>query len=206
MTNLYETLGLHPGATSEEIKLAYRNKAKECHPDVGGDPEVFKLLSMAYKILSDEEKRRRYDAGEDPTGMFTKVLDEEKMALNVLLDLFGQIVSMHEIEHIDVVKIMREQIMKQHSSFEAQIHAEKKKIQRFEKAMKRIKSSGEENIFSASCQFHISGANSNIEKHEVNKRIAASALKMLESYSYETMEQFVQIMFQGGNITFTQGI
>jgi molecular chaperone DnaJ len=58
---LYDVLGLNKTATKEEIKKAYRNLSKQHHPDVGGDEEVFKKISHAYNILSDDDKRKNYD-------------------------------------------------------------------------------------------------------------------------------------------------
>ena len=59
--NLYEKLDLAPDATQQEIKDAYRDMAKEVHPDKGGDTEAFKDISKAYTVLSDTRKRKRYD-------------------------------------------------------------------------------------------------------------------------------------------------
>ena len=62
----YERFGLGPDATSAQIKKAYYQRARQCHPDKHhGDPEKerqFKALSEAYEVLSDEERRAVYDA------------------------------------------------------------------------------------------------------------------------------------------------
>ena len=70
----YEVLGVSKGATDEEIKKAYRKKAKQYHPDLNpGDKTAeakFKEANEAYEVLSDKDKRARYDqfghAGVDP--------------------------------------------------------------------------------------------------------------------------------------------
>jgi molecular chaperone DnaJ len=66
VSDYYQLLGVDRGAGSEEIKRAYRRLARQYHPDVNGnDPEAaerFKEISKAYSVLSDPEKRQRYDA------------------------------------------------------------------------------------------------------------------------------------------------
>jgi molecular chaperone DnaJ len=63
-TDYYSTLGLERGATDAEIKKAYRGLAQKWHPEVNTDAEAaerFKELSEAYQVLSDPDRRQRYD-------------------------------------------------------------------------------------------------------------------------------------------------
>jgi len=63
-TDYYATLGLDKGATDAEIKKAFRKLAQQWHPDVNTDPAAqarFKEINEAYQVLSDPERRQRYD-------------------------------------------------------------------------------------------------------------------------------------------------
>lgn len=70
----YEVLGVSKGASDDEIKKAHRRLAKKYHPDLNKDnpdaAEKFKELNEAYEVLSDQDKRQKYDqfgfAGVDP--------------------------------------------------------------------------------------------------------------------------------------------
>lgn len=68
MADPYETLGVRHGDSEETIRKAYRKLAKRHHPDLNPDDnsaaERFKAINAAYDLLSDPEKRARYDRGE----------------------------------------------------------------------------------------------------------------------------------------------
>jgi len=63
--NYYDILGVNKGATDKDIKQAYRRLARKYHPDVNpGDNSAeakFKEVNEAFEVLSDKEKRRKYD-------------------------------------------------------------------------------------------------------------------------------------------------
>ena len=95
MASPYEILGVPKGASAEEVKKAYRSLARQHHPDGGGDEAKFKEIQGAYDVLSDPDKRKRYDtfgsgnAGGQrrPGGGF----ESAEFDLGDLSDLFGGI-------------------------------------------------------------------------------------------------------------------
>ncbi|CAK0894474.1 unnamed protein product [Prorocentrum cordatum] len=80
-TKFYKILEVDKNANDAEIKKAYRKLAVKHHPDKGGDQEKFKEITRAYEVLSDSEKRAKYDrfgeegledggGGGDPSDIF----------------------------------------------------------------------------------------------------------------------------------------
>ena len=65
MADFYDILGVPRGASADEVKRAYRKRARELHPDANPDDpaaeDKFKELSRAYEVLSDPQQRANYD-------------------------------------------------------------------------------------------------------------------------------------------------
>lgn len=99
MKSHYEVLGVERDADQDEIKRAYRKLTLQWHPDKRpNDPEAddrFKMIVLAYEVLSDPNKRRQYDlgfdtrdGGFDPSVIDPSLLDPEKF-VETFVGLFG---------------------------------------------------------------------------------------------------------------------
>ena len=84
MSSLYDLLGVECDATGSDIAEAFRAKAKETHPDRGGDEEAMKALVAAYTTLRDPLRRAAYDRGEETT--------EENAHIAMVMQLWAQAV------------------------------------------------------------------------------------------------------------------
>jgi len=84
--NHYETLGLDSSASKDEIKRAYRAKAKQSHPDKGGNHAEMSALTRAFHVLGDEDRRKQYDQ----TGSDSPRQDRESEILGLLMQVFAE--------------------------------------------------------------------------------------------------------------------
>ncbi|WP_153398995.1 molecular chaperone DnaJ [Ornithinicoccus halotolerans] len=92
MNDYYADLGVSRQATAEEIKRAYRRKARRLHPDVNPGPEAeseFKRVSQAYDVLSDPTKKAAYDRGQDPYGGATEGFGQGFSFSDIMDAFFG---------------------------------------------------------------------------------------------------------------------
>jgi molecular chaperone DnaJ len=90
----YDVLGVGRNANDDEIKSAFRKLARQYHPDVNKEPDAeerFKELNEAYGVLSDHDKRARYDRyGRDGLGNLGGFRDYTTDFADIFDELFGQ--------------------------------------------------------------------------------------------------------------------
>lgn len=80
----YATLDVDAKASVDEIKKAFRKKASAAHPDKGGSKELMQAVNQAYEVLSDPDRRAKYDA----TGESSQEVTIEQKAIQLLTQLF----------------------------------------------------------------------------------------------------------------------
>jgi DnaJ-class molecular chaperone len=127
----YQTLGIDPDATQEEIKKSYREKSQEMHPDKGGDHQEFVQVTEAYRVLSSPERRRRYDETGDSEGP-----DIHGKAMELALRWFTEAIR-NPFE--DVLAFIQERTESAIEESEASIRAQKQELEGIAVAESRIK-------------------------------------------------------------------
>ena len=156
MKNLYEILAVAKDATAEQIKKAYRKLAMKHHPDKGGDELQFKELSKAYSVLSDEDKRKRYDE--------TGQVEEERDPFNEILASFvSDLQDNVDSLNTDIIDIAKKKIKKEIKEINlARIQTENK-IKYLNFFLKRIKKDTESNVFNLVTKSKIEQLKSKLE-------------------------------------------
>ena len=130
MDSHYDTIGVDKSASQEEIKKAFRKKAKELHPDKGGSKEECSALTHAYSVLKDPEKRSRYDAGEE------ELEPIEVLARAMLAQLSSQAIDNLPPEQ-DPMKYIREKLKNKTREVEQAITKLERQLKKYEKCKKR---------------------------------------------------------------------
>lgn len=185
MRKHYETLGVKLDATGQEIKDAYRGKATEQHPDKqNGNAEAFKILSNAYNVLIDQERRKFYDK----TGSDMKSDELERKAGGVLQQLFQLIVSKNGLEmiiHLDIIKMIKQQIDTGMIEFEKKINIAKKSKTAIKKILKKIKHKNKNNPISFILKQEKIKHSEAITQLYQEREVGKTAQKMLKDYSFD---------------------
>lgn len=177
--NYYELLGISKNASAEEIRFAYRRRAKELHPDSGGSDEQMAELNKAKEVLLDPERRALYD--ED--GHVNDEVDVNPVeARNLLYAMFDAIME-DAPEDVNPVKTVRE-FLRQHVEAQLSLISEKmRKITRVNRFNNRVASKVEnaDNLFDHYSKKKISKLEEEITELQKIIDITELAKKMIEN-------------------------
>ena len=174
--NLYEALGISLGATQNEIKTAYLKQSSKHHPDKGGDSELFKNISLAYKILTDSKKRQRYDNdGTIDTGreydpaadlgvIFSSVIDEGNFNRNIITSIKNKLVT-------------------QLSASKMQLLSLESSIKNIDSVAGRVSTTREDNLFACALDFKKDLLNKQVLQMKALINNTQALIEYLGSYS-----------------------
>jgi curved DNA-binding protein CbpA len=185
VSDLYRVLGLKRGATQDDIRRAYRRKAKISHPDSGGSAGAFGELATAHAVLSDPERRERYDStGEiDPPRVDTL----EASAIEVIAQKLGLIIhAEQDVTSLDIGALIEGAILEDMAQRRSNMACQMRAIERTTRLRARIKrkSNGQDNMLAKVLDWHESSTWDQIKKNEAAVSSLERALAILKDYSF----------------------
>jgi DnaJ domain len=183
--DLYQVLGVERGAAAPEIQKAYRQRAKTSHPDSGGSVEAFSELGLAYAILSDPERRARYDrTGEaDPP----RPDNRDGNAVEVIAQKLGLILhAEQDVTSMDVTALLEETIRAEIDERKTAMAGLTRGIERAAKLRQRVKrrSNGDANALAGVLDWHEVSIGTQIKSHQRAVASMERALEILKDYSF----------------------
>jgi len=197
--NLYDTLKVNKDASEDEIKKAYYKKAKECHPDKnnGKKSKEFINLSFAYSILSNKDKRNRYDKTGD-----TNEYDEDQMVTNIIVQQFASILSAENINitTTNIFEVIVSSAKENQKKIRMEINKTNKLIQRYHEAEKRIK--GKDDFFKQIINSQRINLERNIENMKREFELGNKIIDFVKNYEYKTdkIKKAFHMSINGTNI------
>lgn len=211
MTTLYETLGIRPDASPADIKAAARKAQKQHHPDVGGTAEAFQKVQRAVAVLSDPDRRERYDS----TGQEDLPKDPEAIERQQAMDVVAQCLSratLGDARYTNLPDAVRTLISENIASLKTQLaQAERQagegmaKIDAYLKRLKKTKAG--DDVLRAILESQRSALPRELAQRKAQiatgLRVCSKALEMVADYEYQierptmptqagTMQQFMR--------------
>lgn len=188
--DLYGTLGVAKDADTAAIRKAYRKRAKDAHPDGGGSERKFALVKLAHDVLSDDERRAKYDATGDASEH--EVDNARSEALQFLGAMLEAVIAECEQVGIDPVTAdlaatLRTRADRELASIEAtRAETEKKKL-KAERLLKRFifKKKGEPNILEMIVRARITPFDRQLADLAKARDRMTAARKILDDYGFD---------------------
>lgn len=185
MDDLYKILNIERTATLEEVKQAYKLRAKETHPDMeGGSEDEFKKVNEAYKVLSNPIRRDKYDN----TGEVAEELPFDKKFKSLVQEIFiTMIEAIDDIESTDLIERFKENVNDIQMEFRQRQNQSEKKLAKFSLALSRVKG-GEDtegNSIAFVIQNNINQCERAVESYKENIAWLDEVLEHLKLYTWD---------------------
>lgn len=183
----YAELGISKDATPEVVKAAYRRRAKETHPDAGGDDAEFRRVTGSWLILRDPKARKRFDETGNAEDAAPRP-DEELMEALTIIDMKLQqfLAELFNPEQTDIVAKIVQSIGKDIAQKQNDISKAQGVIKKLKKLKPRFKAKRRKvNYIGNLLKAHIRNAEGVIDSAE--RRIAElkRAQKIAEGHTFE---------------------
>lgn len=186
--SLYQILDVSKSADKDSIKKAYRKKAMTMHPDHGGNVEKFGAIKLAHDILTDDERRKKYDETGDtsekaPDNAYATAINIVGGAFNVVLTECAS-AGQSPLE-TDMVGRVKSTIKKTIDEATKQIRILRNMLDSDKRMRGRFKSK-KENIFESILSNRIMSLEINIKNCEDVINNSNAALEMIKDYSFRS--------------------
>lgn len=192
----YDVLGVAIDATFDQIREAYRRLVKTHHPDRGGDPEEFVLISEAYTVLKDPETRKEYDVFGAEVKFDVKFFHETvikslaEMLEALLKNCIARRVSVDQVDFMGMIRDHAATVLVKTENDYAAIEHE---IAELRKLLKRITRKGEEkNVFAEIIQGNIDAKIGPLAQASFARKVARRVNE--EAQQYEDNNEFLRTM------------
>lgn len=182
----YETLGVGRDASPEEVRRAFRKKAKATHPDKGGALVAFQQVQRAYATLRVPSSREAYDrTGRDPSP------DPNRQRTELMMELAGLAIGLleHLPEGVDLIAAMRESLRHSHADMLRSRATHERAILKRERAAKRIhrRHGSGPNLIAEFFLADVQKLRDAIARIDEACAKTTSLLEMVDEYEYESV-------------------
>jgi hypothetical protein len=184
--DLYRVLGVSRNADAASIKSAYRQQAKDSHPDHGNDPDAFRQLKDAYDVLSDPGFRAHYDlTGETPADKALREADEARFR-QLLGDLLVTTIAQAGAPAFtDIVEEARRSVRLQLQAVKAELATLRQLAERIAEVLRRLHEPKGETVLHTVLTERLGGIEGKIATcGEIGTQLGR-LLKGLEGYGYD---------------------
>jgi curved DNA-binding protein CbpA len=182
--NPYEALGVAADASTDDIRSAYRRKAKATHPDHGGDAAAFDEVTKAYDLLTDPQRRLTYDE----TGVFEEqAVDPDAAATALIRHLVDQLAEQIGDEVFeDIVTHMRRHLEEVAGKIRQSIKKDARKAGRIEALAERFNRSAGDNFIRAHLAFKAKAIRQQVKAGEAEIVKIQRAKELLADFTFTT--------------------
>lgn len=179
--NPYQELGVPKDADAATVKRAYRKAAKQAHPDRGGDAKAMTRVNVAYDILSDPQRRERYDLGGEDLPATPPLELRARIQLGMA---FQQ--ALQRPERVNIPKAAKVFLTDQQRAGKAQIAEMKQLQERFRARLSDVifaGKPGEQNVFLDQANAALGDLQRRIEATGETVEAIGVAIELLVAYS-----------------------
>lgn len=183
VTNPYEILGVRRDASDEQIKAAYRRRAKSTHPDSGGDTTAFGRVQKAYELLLDPVRRKVFD----DTGYDVELADPVDLQALIVIEKLVNELTLDEREpgSFDPLARMRSDLSEEMRKARFSKRELERHSSRIEHHLERLEKRPATDILGSMLRARVKAIATAISETEAKIKANERACEMLYDYSYE---------------------